>query len=711
MLKAAVAGGADAVYLGLDRFNARRKADNFTEDNFGEVISYCHLRGVKVYVAFNTLVKDNEFSDAKNYVDFIVNSNADGIILQDMGILHYVHSVYPDFPIHVSTQAGISTVEGARFMKNLGASRVVLARETSLEVVKQIHQCVDIEIEYFVQGALCVCYSGNCYMSSIIDGNSGNRGLCAQVCRTKLSLVSNHKEIAGYNISTYDTMLLDYVKELFDSGVISFKIEGRLRSPEYVYSACLAYKKALIGENASNNIINDLKTTYNRGDYSTAYLFGRRSKVIYNKIQGNIGRKIGFVDKVIGRTVYVNSSYKPAINDGFKVLRNGVEVGGGRYLATDKITNNGFTLNIPNLAKNDEIRLNYSDKLNCFANKLDKKVEIKVNYTIKSNGVLLTTKIGDKEIIKFIAKEIAVANKIPLSCQTFEEQFRKCGNTDFEIVLIKGEIYGDLFLTFGEINAIRREFLTYVKDCLLVKKEYQKREFISNLLKFNVKKAVIVNEEVFSNLEIKDDEICVLRPSDYNKISGKFNDIYLYVPNFLDSKDMAILRKVIKECNFAGVYADGNNAVGFAIAENLPYIVGINCNITNKHALCLYKNAVGFVNSKELNKNEVLDGGMVLSEGNFINMTFVHCPLINSKVCDCSSCKFKQVFYKDSQNRQFKLYRNKISGCLFSLTNNVDIYINGVDNYLHDYSFMDLEQIKKLPFGNFNKGHFNRGIK
>ncbi|MBR2159943.1 MAG: U32 family peptidase, partial [Clostridia bacterium] len=178
MLKAAVAGGADAVYLGLDRFNARRKADNFTEDNFGEVISYCHLRGVKVYVAFNTLVKDGEFSDAKNYVDFIVNSNADGIILQDMGILYYVHSVYPDFPIHVSTQAGISTVEGARFMKNLGASRVVLARETSLEVVKQIHQCVDIEIEYFVQGALCVCYSGNCYMSSIIDGNSGNRGLC-----------------------------------------------------------------------------------------------------------------------------------------------------------------------------------------------------------------------------------------------------------------------------------------------------------------------------------------------------------------------------------------------------------------------------------------------------------------------------------------------------------------------------------------------------
>lgn len=716
MLKAAAAAGADAVYLGLDRFNARSKAENFSNEFFLEALAYCHMRGIKVYVTFNTLIKEDEFDEAISSVDFVVSSGADGIIVQDFGIICYVAKKYPNFPLHISTQAGVCTKEAAEFMRSLGAKRVVLSRETSLSEVKRIAENVDIEIEYFVQGALCVCFSGNCYMSSIIDGNSGNRGRCAQVCRKKAMLNIGGKKIEGYNLSTKDTMLLDNVKDLVDIGVKSFKIEGRMRSPEYVYYAVKAYKLAIKGEKIPEEIITGLKTSFNRGDYSTAYINGRRSKVIYNKVNSNIGIKIGKVSKTIGKKAIVQSRYSPTVGDGFKVIRNGKEVGGGRYFKGDGTCRDGFYLSIDGLCAGDEIRLNYSERSNDFVSELERKVPIKINYHIAKDLVEIIGEcngfsycyIGD--ILPDIAKSL------PLDEKEFEKQFGKISETDFEIEKISGKIKEGLFYPKSALNEIRRRFFAKITEKYLesVTPKYLENAYEKGARKnYPVSTCVICNENNIDNKYGSCD--VVLHPTDYKKIekiSITTEDKYLYVPCFIDDKDEKMLDEILKNTSFKGIYADGTAAVSYAMSRNIPYILGVCCNITNLAALEAFPNAVGFVNSKELNKNELLKGGMVLCKGDFINMTFVHCPMINSSVCDCSSCRFGEnnAFYEDEAGRVFPLKRSKISGCLFYLLNNKKIEINGVAEYLYEYSFFDKDIEKELQDSSSNKGHYNKGI-
>ena len=716
MLKAAVYAGADAVYLGLNRFNARSKADNFADEFFLSAIKYCHLRGVKVYVTFNTLIKESEFDEASRSVDFVVKNGADGIIVQDVGVMKYIAEKYPDFPLHVSTQAGICTLEGARFMQKLGAKRVVLARETSLEEVKRIKTKSDVEIEYFVQGALCVGYSGNCYMSSIIDGNSGNRGRCAQVCRKRAELIVGDSAIAGYNLSTCDTMLLYKVEELEKAGIDSFKIEGRMRSPEYVYYAVKAYKAAMQGEAVPEDVLNGLKVSFNRGEYSSAYTESRRSKVIYNKANSNIGMKIGKVSRVDGKRVIVKSSYVPAVGDGFKILRNGIEVGGGKYLKTDSCKNGSFTLAVPNICVGDEVRLNYSEFSHSFANNLDKKVDISVKYCVTADCVTIKCSLNGFEF-EYVSDILPdKARSLPLDSIEFEKQFCKTADTDFIVSDISGEIEDGLFFPKSSINAIRRSFIEKLTNEYLsavTPKYVVKDSVISSAMRdYTVKSCVITNGE--SDFPLSADAI-VIRPRIYGKLldsEDSYFGKYLYVPAFLDNSDIKLLDKIISQCGFSGVYADGLNAVAYAEERKLPYIVGVNCNVTNYRALQAFGNAVGFVNSKELNKKELLYGGMVLSGGAFVNMTLVHCPLINAGICDCSCCKYcdGKLKYRDDDGREFSVFRNKIAGCTFSLLNNKRVSIECVTDYLRDLSFESSDKEKEPSYDGSNRGHYNKGI-
>ncbi len=714
MLNAAVAAGADAVYLGLNRFNARSKAENFADDFFLDALSYCHMRGVKVYVTFNTLIKESEFDEATRSVDFVVSCGADGIIVQDFGIMKYVAEKYPDFPLHVSTQAGICTKDGAEFVKKLGATRVVLSRETSLAEVERIAKNVDIEIEYFVQGALCVCFSGNCYMSSIIDGNSGNRGRCAQVCRKKATLFVGNEKIDGYNLSTKDTMLLQEVETLEKKGINSLKIEGRMRSPEYVYYAVKAYKLAATGERIPEEIVTGLKTSFNRGDYSTAYINGRRSKVIYNKVNSNIGIRIGKVSKVIGKKAFVSSNYSPTVGDGFKVMRKGREVGGGRFLKSDEKNERGFSLSIDGLSCGDEVRLNYSKTASDFVETLDSKVPIEISYEIKKESVEIHGKCGEfsydycGDIMPYEAKSL------PLDEKEFEKQFCKISGTDFEIVGIRGFVGDGLFYPKSSLNEIRRRFFAVFAEKYLesVTLKYSENSFEKGkATDYDVKSCVIVNENATEDFGA--DKV-VLHPIDYSNIKTlqKIDDMYLYIPCFFDEADEKVLDEIIEKHGFKGIFADGASAVAFAEKRNLPYILGSCCNIVNYSALKCFDNAVGFVNSKELNKNELLRGGMFLSKGDFVNMTFVHCPLINAGVCDCSSCKFEKSKnrYEDEAGRIFPLKKSKISGCLFYLLNNKKLDVGDIQNECRDYSFFEKDIEKELRENSSNKGHFNKGI-
>ena len=279
-LQAAVRCGADAVYFGLPDFNARRNAQNFTKEEFKDSINYCHIRGVKTYITFNTLVSDDEIDKALDSIKFIAECGADGIIVQDLGVAELVRKCCPDLELHASTQMSVHSVSALYKLKQLGFKRVVLARELNREEILKITQTakkLDIEIEVFVHGAHCMCLSGQCYMSGMIGQRSGNRGLCAQPCRIEYQ--------NEYPLSLKDMSLINYVDELKQIGVLSLKIEGRMKRPEYVAVATKAFYNA-INNLKDEQIEERLSKIFSRSGHTDGYytdnlgtnMFGFRSK-------------------------------------------------------------------------------------------------------------------------------------------------------------------------------------------------------------------------------------------------------------------------------------------------------------------------------------------------------------------------------------------------------------------------------------------------
>jgi len=266
-LDAAVRAGADAVYLGGPAFNARINAHNFSDDELRAAVSKCHDAGVRLYVTFNTMIYDREFSDALKYAEFLYKIGVDALILADVGLSAQIKKYFPDFELHASTQLSGHNSEAAKFLYKHGFSRMVCARELSRENIEKLISDSPIEIEMFVHGAMCVSHSGQCLMSSVIGGRSGNRGLCAQPCRMKY----NDK----YMLSLKDMCLAAHVTEIIDSGASSLKIEGRMKSPDYVYGVTKTYRKLLDeNRNASEAELKHMAELFSRGGFSDGYFTG-----------------------------------------------------------------------------------------------------------------------------------------------------------------------------------------------------------------------------------------------------------------------------------------------------------------------------------------------------------------------------------------------------------------------------------------------------
>ncbi|MDE5994741.1 MAG: U32 family peptidase [Oscillospiraceae bacterium] len=280
-LKAAVLSGADAVYFGVGKFNARRNADNFSKEELNSTIKYCHSRGVKVHITLNTLIKDTEIAEAAETVKTICDAGADAVIVQDLGVAKIVRSVCPQMPMHASTQMTVGTREGLKALKNLGFSRAVLPRELNFSEIKELCEDTPLELEMFVHGALCMCVSGQCLMSSVLGSRSGNRGLCAQPCRLPFKVANG----TGHDLSLKDLSLIDRINELADTGICSFKIEGRMKRPEYV-SAAVTACKAQLACNYNSDMQADLQNLFSRSGFTQGYyknelgqsMFGYREK-------------------------------------------------------------------------------------------------------------------------------------------------------------------------------------------------------------------------------------------------------------------------------------------------------------------------------------------------------------------------------------------------------------------------------------------------
>lgn len=282
-LKTAVQTGADAVYFGASEFNARANAKNFNKEELVQAIEYAKLRGVKTHLTINILIKNDEFEDAIKLVEFAYNAGIDAVIVQDLGLAKRIIELFPDLEVHSSTQITIYNLDGAREIESLGFSRCVLARELSIEEIEHICKNTKIDIEVFIHGALCISYSGQCLMSSMIGGRSGNRGKCAGTCRLPYSLINNGKvQEHGYLLSSKDVCTLDIIPDLINAGVKSFKIEGRMKSKEYVGIVTSIYRKYIdLAEDGKKYIVDEddrekLMQIFNRGGFSTR-IFKRKT--------------------------------------------------------------------------------------------------------------------------------------------------------------------------------------------------------------------------------------------------------------------------------------------------------------------------------------------------------------------------------------------------------------------------------------------------
>lgn len=278
---AAVRGGADAVYLGTKDFNARRNADNFDYDGLKNAVDYCHKHGVKVHLTLNTLIADGELDDAQDTVRLACEAGVDAIIVQDLGLADIIRRCAPDMPMHASTQMSVQTPAGLKKLKKLGFTRAVLPREMSKEEIRNLCENSPIELECFVHGALCMCVSGQCYFSAMLGSRSGNRGACAQPCRLPFAAPYG----TGHDLSLKDLSLVDYIREMAEMGVCSFKIEGRMKRPEYVAAAVKACRNSVDGI-VDNELRSDLRSVFSRSGFTDGYyknqlgsdMFGTRQK-------------------------------------------------------------------------------------------------------------------------------------------------------------------------------------------------------------------------------------------------------------------------------------------------------------------------------------------------------------------------------------------------------------------------------------------------
>ena len=274
---AAVRSGADAVYIGAKDFSARASAENFTIDEIKDVAAYCHERDVLVYLTLNTLIFDTELEDALALCQKAYSAGIDAVIVQDLGLAALIKKSMPDLALHASTQMSIHTPAGAKALKDFGFSRVVLARELSKAEIKEIAEAVDIELEVFVHGALCMSVSGQCYFSAMLGSRSGNRGRCAQPCRLPFKVKGGN----GFALSLKDSSLMGYLRELEEMGVKSAKIEGRMKRPEYVSAAVRACREGLDAGKVTEETAEMLRSVFSRTGFTDGYYKGKRDKNLF----------------------------------------------------------------------------------------------------------------------------------------------------------------------------------------------------------------------------------------------------------------------------------------------------------------------------------------------------------------------------------------------------------------------------------------------
>lgn len=541
-LKAAILAGCDAVYLGGYKFGARSFAHNFNNEELVEAVNYAHLYGVKVYVTVNTIVYENEVNEFMDFVEFLYINNVDALIIQDIGMLDLIRKTYPNFELHASTQMHIHNLEGAKFIDTLGVNRYVIARETDFETIKNIRENTKSQVEVFVHGALCISYSGQCLMSSLIGGRSGNRGSCAGSCRLQYDFINNNQKLnkENYILSTKDLNSLENIGSLIDIGIDSFKLEGRMKSPSYVYIVTSLYRKAIDSYLEKGKVeidlleLKNLKKIFNRL-FTKGFLFKEENNNFINPYRPNhLGIEIGKVIEANKNEVLVKLTDELSINDGIRFVG---EKDSGLVLTSlfknGKRINKAYkndivTIKTKDVVGKDAILLKTTDyELNKqIENRLTKetrRVEIFgiINLYIDKPAELI---IDDgKYEVRVFGNTVEKSKTAPLSKNKIYEQINKLGSTIYKFNSLKINMDENVFISIKELNELRRQAVEQLNKKRLWKREYIKSSYSISLPEFNLQRnyGILINDlEEYELIKTKKYDTIYINDFDtYDKIN------------------------------------------------------------------------------------------------------------------------------------------------------------------------------------------------
>ncbi len=773
-LKAAIAAGADAVYIGGTRFGARAYANNLTEEELLEAIDYVHLHGKKIYLTINTLLKEHELStELYDYLLPYYKQGIDAVIVQDIGVLTYIKEQFPDLPIHASTQMTITNVLGAQFLKSLGAERIVTAREMQLSEIEEIAKNTDLEIESFVHGALCYCYSGQCLYSSLIGGRSGNRGQCAQPCR--LPYRTGNLKDTQYVLSLKDICTLEYIPELVEAGIDSFKIEGRMKKPEYVALVTAMYrkyvdlylkygKKAFRVEEKDSEMLMDL---YNRGGFHGGYYHTKNGREMLSLERPNhAGVPALQVMKCKGRNVTVKAIVDIhkgdviELPDGAETFTFGTDVLKGQTTTITTHKNQKFSQNhILNRTRNKSL-LQWI-KTSIIDSKRKMKMNGRLNLSVKEASRLLIE--YNDYTVEVTGEKAQEALNQPMNAERVQKQMRKTGNTLFEFDKLEIELDGNLFMPMQVLNELRRTGIEALEKRILSEYRREGKQkvlhtavseegqnsmpmyvYVEDLeqweeaLNFEYAERIYLDCNALNKAWLNSDVSNII---DRTHQSGK--QIYLGMPHVFREETIRKYEEAyenIFEASWDGVLI--RNYESYVFLKNHGYagqiVTDYNLYQFNQYAKEFWKNEMieSTTAPLELNFRELKEVGVENSE----LVVYGYFPMMVSAQCvkkTTEGCKKQKgtCFIKDRYNKQFAV-KNHCDYCYNIIYNTAPVVLtdqkmeiielNPKAIRLH-FTTENRQSMRKImelynevfykggqaiePDFEFTRGHFKRGIK
>lgn len=738
-LVAAVQNGANAIYLGGNEFSARAFATNFNREELQAAVAYGHLRNVKIYVTVNTLYEDNQFEKLQDYLLFLQTIKVDALIIQDIGLMSFVKQYFPDFEIHMSTQTSIYNLSAVKYFEDAGVERVVLARENTLDEIADICQNTILDIEVFVHGALCMSYSGQCLMSSMIAKRSGNKGACGQPCRLAYKLQKdsmNLDKIPSYLLSPKDLCTFENIGQLIDAGVTSFKIEGRMKRPEYVATIVKQYREAIDAYlknttvNAFEQRIKKMKQMFNRG-FTGGYIL-KDQNFVAKDYPGNRGIEVGTVIDYDKHRKIVKIQLQDKLKQGDRI--NFKSVGFTRTITKLYLFNN--LINQGNAGDIVEIELNTPVKKNETVYKVIdidlinealasyKNENIKNTVTMAFSGQIneparLTINYKDLKVEKVSNLLIESAAKLPLDPQRIRQQLGKLGNTVFKANDITIDFPDNGFFSIKEINEMRRQAIDELSNMIVKIKK--------------VKKPMIKTKHNHINKQIKGIVVKIYNLAQLKALLTEEVDAYYFPINEELDEAISLAHSVNKEIipftsflNNQDILIKFKNSVSYnkinsilvgdygalQIFKDKKCILDSTFNLYNSYALNYFNNHDAILSlemsRKQVNHlNNIKQNIIMTVYGKTINTHLKHCLIsdhyFNCKKIKCNLCKQGKFTLIDRKGEQFDIFPDQ--DCNNLIFNSHCLYIDHLEKLEVDFILLSFSneapEITKAVFRDF----------